>query len=162
MPSPLPLASAWLYARPEALLVLAQHVTTDGIVLAGLPAWRLPADVSPEELGAALEGALAGARRGVPTPARDDYSAALRPVREALGYASWSALEHRSRACDVLRMPTDEYVFVPQRNNGSRGAHRGFRPVPNARLALAGPLTRAALGAAALQSVRLSEVAPGA
>jgi hypothetical protein len=112
-----------VYERKSTLFVTADHRTKAGFWIGDEQVISLNGPTA-EELGQAIEEALARSKDGVPTPpptARFD-----RPLLKAAGVGSWSTFMKLSRHVSVSS--SDGILKItPYRNLGGKG---GFEPGP--------------------------------
>lgn len=115
-----------VYGRRKDLVIHAYHMTDAGFWLAGLPAIQVSVDATATELSNIIRDVLRASGTTVPAPKRDDFPRRLKPVLQAVGAKTWSAIERNSRLCTVGQEKSGEFLIVPTRNGGGRGPDRGF------------------------------------
>jgi hypothetical protein len=128
---------ASIYERKGALFVTAAHQTKAGFWIDDDRVVSLNQS-TPEELGRAVEFALALSRSGVPTP--PPAQRIDRPLLEAAGVGSWATFMKLSTLVSIS-MDGDVLKATPYRNLGGKG---GFEPQPD--IAIQPPISAAALG----------------
>ena len=143
--------------RPEATLVYAEAELAGGGHLSEPPVFRLAPAASPEELGDAVQGALAAYRTAVPRPDHGEWGEAGKPFLKAAGFRSWRSLHRDAKMSWITQNPDGSYVFTILKNGGSRGDRKGFQPfgVPDQKLRA--DASTAELGLALLGALDLCE-----
>ena len=123
-----------MYSWPDRILVCSGSRTTAGVGLVSPPLTRLPAQASPEALGAHIVAALAAFQPSVPHPT--DWKGHSKPLLAAAGFRSNRQFHWGAVLCHITQFP-DHVLFEPTRNGGFTGEARGFREVtaPNFTLA---------------------------
>lgn len=135
---------ASIYKTTRHFLIHASERTPDGFWAPALPAYRIAATASAEELGSAILNALSG------LPARSpnllpSSAATSAPVLAALGVRSWSALQKTARLC-LVSCDSVNVTAMPTRNGGVLGDARGYVEMPEAQASVSASCTSAQLG----------------
>ncbi|MDB5677691.1 hypothetical protein [Sphingomonas bacterium] len=128
---------AAIYERKGALFISASHQTKAGFWIDDEEVVTL-IQPSAEELGGAVEAALARSTEGVPTP--PPTARIERPLLKAAGVGSWATFMNLSRHVGI----SSEHGVVkltPYRNLGSKG---GFEPDTD--MIIPAPMCSAMLG----------------
>lgn len=117
--------SRWtsIYRFPNHLIVCPESQTTAGMKVAVEPFQVLPIPVSPTELGAAIQRALAESRWDIPQPA--DWKKLASPRLAAAGVKTEAAFQKKSQLVSA-EFNGAVLKFVPYRNGGGTGMTKGF------------------------------------
>ena len=139
---------AAIYERKGALFVTAAHRTIAGFWIDDERVDTLDRPV-PEDLGRAVEAALARSQDGVATPpptARPD-----KPLLRAAGVSSWATFMKLSKHISVS-LDGDVLNITPYRNLGGK---EGFEPQPYVAVAL--PASASTLGTKLIEMLNEAE-----
>jgi hypothetical protein len=128
---------ASIYERKGEIFVTAAHQTKAGFWIDDDRVVSLTQS-TPEELGGAVELALALSRNDVPTPPPNQQIG--KPLLEAAGVGSWATFMRLSKLVSIS-MDGDVLKATPYRNLGGRG---GFEPQPD--VAIQPPISASVLG----------------
>jgi len=142
---PGPREAAVCYRYDDSLLLCASCATEAGFAFDSEPYRVLSADSPDAELGAALLEVLAGSKRMLPTPDREQVQAARTRLLRAAGLSSERKLQQKAICCTISR-EVQELRFTPSHNGGTRGDQKGFHHIGAASVAIAAnaPPARAA------------------
>jgi len=143
-----PTALATIYEREGRYFIEASDRTRwkeAGFWVSSSHVRTLEVAVSDDVLGEALRSALASSRVEVPVPPRN---AKLEDALfRAMGVRSRRAAMTGTRACIVTSESTHGDLRIePQRNGGSSGEERGYRPIAEAALVLPGSSSATEVG----------------
>lgn len=128
---------AAIYERKGALFVTAAHKTKAGFWIDDDRVDRVDRS-TPDDLGRAIEAALARSLKDVFTP-----PATVRldkPLLQAAGVSSWATFMKASKHVSVA-LDGDVLTITPHRNLGGKG---GFEPQPELQVEL--PVSASSLG----------------
>ena len=129
---------AAIYERKGALFVTAAHRTIAGFWIDDERVETLDRPM-PEDLGRAVEAALARSQDGVATPSPE--ARLDKPLLRAAGVSSWATFMKLSKHVSVS-LVGDVLKITPYRNLGGK---EGFEPQPD--VAVAFPASASTLGA---------------
>lgn len=114
---------ASIYRFPNHLVVCPESQTTAGMWVAVEPFQVLPNPVSPIELGAAIQHALAESRWDIPQPT--DWKKLALPRLAAAGVKTEAAFQKKSQLV-LAEFNGAVLKFMPYRNGGAVGMTKGF------------------------------------
>ena len=159
--APGPTALAMVYRRESRFFVEASDRTRQreaGFWVSNGQVRMLDDAVSDHTLGDTVLAAVASSRLEVPVPERGAKLEA--ELFRAMGVRSRRASMSGTRACIVTRESPDGRLRVePQRNGGSSGEDRGYRPMPELARELPADSTAAELGRAVREALALATTA---
>ncbi len=142
-PPPGKFASA--YKFPDRIVVHSQARLPEWALIACEPFLTLPPNAVPEDVGRAVQTALAGFRPEIPNPGHlKEVTAAF--VR-GVGAKSHKQLQETSIHCGIVKLD-DRLEFQPYHNGGMSGDTKGFRPISEAKFSLPANSSLAEIGAA--------------
>jgi len=152
MSQTLPARIACAYKFADRYVVHSQARTTAGLYVGCKPYLLLRPDCSDEEIGQAVNAALAGFKVSVPTPTnwkefRQAWLAGLRAKSER-------QLQQTSVYCGISDY-IDRIEFEPSHNGGTSGEGRGFAPSIDRKFALMASASPKQLGAALCRAFTL-------
>ena len=123
---------AHVYFRTHDIVVHSQHRTTVGLLIAGLPVFRVLREDVPKDLVRAVRDALAASATGVAHPT--DWESVTAPLLHAARVrSSYSAFARGARLCAIEDLPAGISI-VPTRNGGVTGPDRGFQELTDAEI----------------------------
>ncbi|MFI6520868.1 hypothetical protein ACIBF1_35310 [Spirillospora sp. NPDC050679] len=117
--------SALVFMRGDQIYVVGQSRTTDGYWTDSEPYLALPANVSPTELGAAVQQTLRASQVGVAPPANSTEKAVRSPLLRMARVRTWSTF---ARQATMVGLVSDGETTTVVRYHRVRG---GFAPLPS-------------------------------
>ena len=112
-----------IYFREPDIVAHALHRTEDGVLVSGLPAFRLDRETSPSEVGRVVRVILSQSTAVIPHPT--ECEGFDKPVLAALSARSWRTITHAARLC-TIHDDDQSLAIIPARNGGETGSNRGF------------------------------------
>jgi hypothetical protein len=146
--------SAAVHQLKDRILVHPWQQTDMGVGIASEPYVAIPLEVDTEQLGKSIVDALGDSGRTVPHPTSWKGQDASR--LRAAGVRSERAFQDGAR---YVRVESTQAGFLiePSRNGGTKGATKGFQPLPAHAIALDAGASTGDLGKAVREGLDLCE-----
>jgi len=149
-PPPGKFASA--YRFPDRMLLHSKARMPGWALIACEPYLTIPRDAAAEDVGRAVQIALAGYRAEVPDSS--DLKRVTAAFVRGIGAKSHRRLQESSISCSIRELD-GRLEFHPYHNGGTSGDTKGFQPISGAQFSLAADSAPAEIGIALVRCFAL-------
>ena len=146
---PIKIASAYRFS--DRLVLHSEARTPAGFYIACEPYLTLAQDTVEEEVGRAVQSALANFRAEIPQPT--NFKQGKADFIRGVGTKSHKKLQEGSIHCGI-RERDGKIEFEPSHNGGTSGDTKGFQPISGAKVSLPANSDPAEIGTALLKRFR--------